>query len=31
MHVKDVIKSEIFKSLYVIYGAIGHILRIVPN
>jgi hypothetical protein len=31
MYVKDVIKSEMFKSLLVMYGAIGHILRIVPN
>ena len=31
MCVKDVIKSEMFKSLRVIYGAIGDILRIVPN
>jgi hypothetical protein len=31
MRVKDVIKSKMFKSLRVIYGAISHILRIVPN
>jgi hypothetical protein len=31
MDVKDMIKSEMFKSPHVLYGAIGHILRIVPN